>query len=368
MIVTLRRLGDPARFIAERRGFPAMSVFQSEEWLTTFFAEAEGAPIHEARLENAQGLAALGYVSGRTIRRPPLIGARAARVMESGLADIDAIYNEYVDLFIHEAAPADTRERIIGAIIEHSRADEIVIANAQPALVEACRRAAAAVGWRAIDHRIQPTYFVDLDAARREGTDALIFASPSIRKRIERARRRYDAEGALVVRVVRPGPDWSESFETLMKLHQDSWRARGSGGAFANMKFASFHRRLALGAPHLVEIVELCLGDRVIASLYNLLHGDRAYNYQSGVRLEADNQLVPGLVAHAAAADLYLERGFSVYDLLAGDARYKSQLARQGDPLTTIVLERANPLRDGLKSCLKMARRVLDRRPGTRHT
>jgi CelD/BcsL family acetyltransferase involved in cellulose biosynthesis len=81
-------------------------------------------------------------------------------------------------------------------------------------------------------------------------------------------------------------------------------------------------------------------GDQTIAVLYNLIHGARVMNYQSGFLYETDNRLAPGFVAHAIAAQHYSSARFNTYDLLAGDADYKQRLGKQETTLTSLVLER----------------------------
>ena len=81
-------------------------------------------------------------------------------------------------------------------------------------------------------------------------------------------------------------------------------------------------------------------------------------NYQSGFRMETDNQITPGFVCHALACQHYLEQGASEYNLLAGEADYKKRLGEKKDQLTSLVVERPT-FRNNVKNALKPLRSFL---------
>jgi len=83
-------------------------------------------------------------------------------------------------------------------------------------------------------------------------------------------------------------------------------------------------------------------------------------NYQTGLVLETDARLKPGLVCHALAIEHARAAGADTYDFLAGAQRYKTTLVPRGQSngqdLHWVDLDMANSLRGrwaGSRSFLK---------------
>jgi len=186
----------------------------------------------------------------------------------------------------------------------------------------------------------QATYAVDLGSLRERGRGALDDMTSSTRRQIRRARRLYEATGEL--RLIRAqGPTAQRAaLDDLASLHQARWRARGKPGAFASPIFVALVDELLArsGPADGVEILRACVGQRTIGLLLNLTAGGDVLNYQSAFVDEADNRLKPGLLTHALAIDHYLKSGRGVYDLLAGDARYKASLAAPRERLVWLSI------------------------------
>ncbi len=207
--------------------------------------------------------------------------------------------------------------------------------------------------------RVQPVFAIDLAARCGDGAGALDKGSGALKAKINRAQRRYEERGPVELRVARSEQDRTGIWRTLVDLHQEGWRRRGETGAFANPAFVAFHERLQRLAPDATQLLEVRVGGEPIGCLYNFLHQGRVLNYQSGFRFEDDNQLTPGLVTHALAAQHYLEAGYDAYDLLAGDAEYKRRLADETGRLLTVVLEKRDGVRANLRRALKGLRRAV---------
>ena len=54
------------------------------------------------------------------------------------------------------------------------------------------------------------------------------------------------------------------------------------------------------------DLFSVFAGEQRVGVLYNFNHGGCVMNYQSGFRMETDNQLTPGFVCHALACQHYL--------------------------------------------------------------
>ncbi len=330
--------------------------FQSPAWVETWI---DGAPadvvIGSVRVfDDLRGVYALCLVGV-----PPatsLIAPVEARFQETGVAAYDRVYVEYNDILVARGAPPDAREAAVSALIDAlPRVDEFVFRNARPALVLAVDEVAEQRKFAVRSLSLLPTFQIDLRAKGRKS----VFGgfSPSLRAKIRRSIRRYEERGP--VRLERAGTeaDRAISWTELMRLHAQTWSKRGMNGVFAEKSFADFHQRLAERDADAVDLVRLTVGGEAIGALYNFIAGDRVYNYQSGFRYESDNQLAPGFVCHALAADRYREEGFSVYDMMAGEAEYKRRLGVQGEILETIVVTRRG-LRAFMHGAAKAVRRL----------
>lgn len=211
-------------------------------------------------------------------------------------------------------------------------AGEVVFGGVDAGFAADLRAAAGSSGYRIRTVREAPRFWVDLDQARRHGPQSLAWATPATRAAIRRSNRLYSE-----LHVDEPGGiaealDW---FEALRVLHVARWQREGHSGAFANPAFGPVHRQfLAEAFPlGLATILRVRAGERPIGYLYLLFGRGWAHSYQSGFVREADNRLKPGLTAHAAAIAWAAGRGLAAYDLMAGEARYKRELATDSDPL-----------------------------------
>jgi CelD/BcsL family acetyltransferase involved in cellulose biosynthesis len=104
-----------------------------------------------------------------------------------------------------------------------------------------------------------------------------------------------------------------------------------------------------------------------VGCLYGYVEQRRLMIYQSGfAAFPGDNRIKPGLVTHAMCMQSALEAGFDEYDLLAGDQRYKRELAATERQLVwaRVVRRRPRPLAiAGISQVRGAARRRL--RPPT---
>lgn len=187
---------------------------------------------------------------------------------------------------------------------------------------------AAAGAWVSV-RSAQRSFAVDLAALRAQGGDALAAMKPNTRQQIRRARRLYAERGEVAIAPVEGARSCAAAIAELATLHQARWQAKGAAGSFASPVFRRLVQELCDrgAAAGDVEILRATAGDSTIGILLNLrAHGEVA-NYIGAFRLEDDNRLKPGLLTHALAIEHHLAAGSRVYDLLAGEARYKASLA-----------------------------------------
>ena len=350
--VFYRPLTDHEAFLGDWRDLFALSdqasFFQSPYWMSAWLQNAP----RKARLfqigATVNGVTvALGVVSAAP-RTPPVLGLQESWFFEFGDTARDAVYIEYNDLLIATDAPSETRESIFNGLFEAMGGnDNFVLRNLRPEAVNAVRARAEVHELYSRTLHEQPVYVCDL--TQGETLDGL---SKSLQTKIRRSKSLYESRGALTAGVAQSDSEKSAAWDALVRLHGESWKARGKPSVFDNPNLVSFHNALATAAPNALDLFVVKVGDETIAVLYNFIHEKRVMNYQTGLKFEDDNRLAPGFVAHFLAAEHYQRAGFETYDLLAGDADYKQRLGTVETTLTSLVLERPT-WRNRLRSLIK---------------
>lgn len=195
--------------------------------------------------------------------------------------------------------------------------------------------------------------------------DVLAVLRSGPRQRIRRSRKAFGPLHAT----------WAEDEDTaldvldeLIDLHQQRWTAAGEPGAFAEPDVVAFHRTLV---PRLLprgEVMLFRLRDddgATVGCLYGFVDAGRLLFYQGGFTPMEDNKRRPGLTTHAACLQACRDRGLHTYDLLAGDARYKRELATGERTLVWATVERPG-VRTGLDRGRRTAKALARRAAGAR--
>jgi len=210
---------------------------------------------------------------------------------------------------------------------------------------DAVRDAAMAVGSCRVK-ATRPAPYAALEGVTAESWLAQLGAST--RYQLRRSRRRYEADGPLVVQRAACVAEGQAFLTELASLHQVRWTARNAPGAFAEPAFTAFHRALIdRGLPRgEVDLIRVSVptlhGSRVIGLLYNLRWQDRIYAYQGGFDYAAGSpHEKPGLTCHHAAIEGAIASRMARYDFLAGEARYKTNLGNGDVPLHWLELRQA---------------------------
>lgn len=216
--------------------------------------------------------------------------------------------------------------------------DEIHVAMATEEIAQRARDA----NLMTLEMAHKPSWFVDLEAVRRSGKSYIETLSGNTRHQIRRALRLYQEQGPVTARAAGSTEEAMGFFEEFGKLHQATWTSRGQPGGFSNPYFVAFHRALLNRCiPRgTAELVRVAAGDNVIGQVYNFVHDGHVYAYQTGFAYSDDAKLKPGLVSHCLCIERHLTGGAQVYDFMAGDNRYKSNLGSRGPDMMHHILQR----------------------------
>jgi CelD/BcsL family acetyltransferase involved in cellulose biosynthesis len=263
------------------------------------------------------------FLGKRRLRRHGFVPSRALYVNTTGLPDYDELCIEHNGLVVrpdHGLSLASLVQLIPGDW------DELFLPAVDGDAFAALAGAPLPDGMRVRIDREVANYHIDLERVRQSKDGYVALLGSSTRAQMRKAMR---AAGDVTFEVAADDRAAQDIYDELVALHQRSWRMRGHPGAFADPWFDRFHRRLiAKRFRHgEIQLVRLRAGELTIGCLYNFIADGRVLFYQCGFGSPADRHIRPGYLCHAHAIEHCAREGLAIYDLLGGDARYKSSLA-----------------------------------------
>lgn len=287
---------------------------------------------------------ALGLFVRRTLLRLRCLPSRGWLLHTTGESRLDDLTAEHNALLVRDGLTPVEEGGILAALFAQCRdLDQLVVPNAS-----------RVPHWSACDAgpglllrlHAEQAYRVDLAPVRAAGGDYVSSLGATTRATIRRSQRLYAQLGLLRLHVAADAAEALSYLDRLKALHQAYWVSRGRPGVFGNPAFETFHREL-IGtgfADGGIRLLRLTAGEHDVGYLYNFVRDGQMLSYQSGVRFDllAGNHH-PGLLIHALAVQQALEQGLQGYDFMAGESRYKRQLANHLYPMTSYALHRDTP-------------------------
>jgi CelD/BcsL family acetyltransferase involved in cellulose biosynthesis len=263
------------------------------------------------------------FVGKRRVRRHGVVPSRAVYVNATGLEAYDELCLEHNAIL---AAPdgGASFAALVGLL--PGDWDELFLPATDGETFEHLASAQLGDGMRVLKDREVANYHIDLERVRTSKDGYVALLGSSTRAQMRKAQR---ASGDVELEIAADERTALDIYDEMVALHQRSWRMRGHPGAFADPWFDRFHRRLiAKRLRHAeIQLVRLRNKDLTIGCLYNFVSSGRVLFYQCGFGAPADKHIRPGYLCHAHAIEHCAKRGLGIYDLLGGDARYKSSLA-----------------------------------------
>jgi CelD/BcsL family acetyltransferase involved in cellulose biosynthesis len=342
-----------ARWRALEASIPDPPLARGWDWTAAWLRHyGDVVPHRFAFAERAGTTIGAALVTSSRARGRADLGLRQLHVGTAGEPEGEGIFVEYNGVL---AAPGEL-ETVAGALVAALAGergwDELLLDGFE--LADA-RAFAVAAPQLVVGDVASPC--TDLAAIRADGGEVIAALAKGPRSRIRRSLRgmgelegewAVERESALAI------------LDELVVLHQARWEAAGERGAFASPRALGFHRDLidALVGQERVVLYRVHAGGETVACLYGMVDRNRMLFYQSGVVELTDQKLKPGLVAHALCMQACLERGLDAYDFLAGDSRYKRELATGEERVAWGRLSRST-----IRPLLSGAARRLARRP-----
>ncbi len=173
-------------------------------------------------------------------------------------------------------------------------------------------------------------HVTDLATIRSRGGDVTSALSKSVAAKIRKNDRRFTEKfGPMVAEWVEDINRANSVFDELVVLHQARWQSAGYSGSFASARFLGFHRSLIerLLPTRRVILYRVCAGDQIVGTFYGFVEQGVIYHYQWGLAHFDDNALSPGFVVGVHCMQEAMARGYDEVNWLAGDVRYKRDLA-----------------------------------------
>lgn len=338
LTVDISSPGAPRALEEEWRGLEKAaepSFFQSWTWIGTWLESLQSPPLL-LRLRDAAGLAGLGLIVPRRVRRHGLVVSRQWHLNAWGDGDLDRLAIEYNGLLLRRDLGSEALSAVFRVLRERDDWDEWVLPGVPPSYVQAGQ----AAGLACVCDHAAPCFVIALDRLRGQADGLIGMLSANSRAQLRRALKMAEESGPLALTPARTVQEAQDFFAQMRALDR-----RAQAGAFATPARVDFHRRLierALPRGEL-EILAASAGKTVFGFLYHFIYEGRVLAYQAAYRAGVDNRHRPGLVMHHLAIARAAARGDQVYDFLAGEARYKRSLGVPGESLLWCRLQRDRP-------------------------
>ncbi len=161
--------------------------------------------------------------------------------------------------------------------------------------------------------------------------------------KIRKNRRKFDERfGPITTTWAETVEDGLEILRELIPLHQDRWQRIDQPGSFASPRFSAFHQELIrrLLPKGQIVLFRVTAGEQIIGTFYGFVEAGVIYHYQWGLAQFDQNSLSPGFVVGALCMEEAAARGLNELNWLAGDTRYKRELANEQRELVWAELHR----------------------------
>jgi CelD/BcsL family acetyltransferase involved in cellulose biosynthesis len=321
------------------------SFFLSWDWIGCWLRESAVSP-YLIIARHQDRVVAMALLKPSRRRRHHVLRTNALMLHQTGDPEIDIITIEHNGILVDRDFASAAMRACVNFLIHNRQADggldwDELHLGGLPA-PEGLRPLADQTGLMMWYYSYKPSWVVDLAELRRSGGSYLESLGANTRYQIRRSIRLYEKRGGLSAVPARGVDEAMRYFDHMKELHQRYWSGRGGVGSFAYPFFERFHRALITDClpKGTVELVRITAGGEPIGYVYNFVSNGWVCAYLTGFRYEEDSKLKPGLVSHHLCIARHLQQGARLYDFLAGNERYKANLARLGPDIGYLILQR----------------------------
>ena len=312
-----------------------MSWLWIGSWLDRLPAEV---PRWLLRAESAGRVVGLGVICSNTVRRHGVFVSRGLYLHCTGRSELDELTVEYNGFLAEDGWEREVTQRCIEFLRDEQGWDELYFDGwHRPDLLGSMQ---ANRLWQVKIVR-RPCPYVDLEALRCSERPYVELLSRKTRYHLRHSIREYSRLGDLKFDVATTADEALCFLAELKRLHQHSWNTKGQSGSFANRFFDEFHQEFVRRRfpDNVIQLARLRVGEQALGYLYNFVYRGRVYFYQSGIDYDLDGRLNPGLVCQAYAVEFNKVCSYKIYDFMAGDVKYKRDLATHSTEMLWLVLQ-----------------------------
>ena len=302
-------------------------------WTETWLASYGDAVDHRFVVgEQDDGPGGIALVCAGTGRRRGPFRLKSLHLGTAGEPPGSGVFVEYNRVLVRPAQRDAFAAALMGLLRDDASWHELALDGFAPEDAEPLLRAEPGFITRS-----EPSPVLTL-AALGEGGAVGAVKSGTRRK----VRRSMEALGDLSTEWASTSDHALDILQELIELHQSRWRAAGKPGAFSDQRFIRFHSELIprLLPERRVILFRVRAGSGTVGCLYHFVERKRALFYQSGFAVHEDRRITPGFVAFVLCMDECAKEGLVEYDFLAGDDRYKRDLATTTRELVWATLRR----------------------------
>jgi CelD/BcsL family acetyltransferase involved in cellulose biosynthesis len=312
----------------------AATAFLRWSWVSARL-KAATVPVLLLQLFEGDALVGLAFATIHRVRRKGLLPSRILYLNDFGDPAHDIACVEYNDLLLPAGREAELRQAGFAALAALATPPFDAI-SIRSCLAEVAH-ALTATGLSPLIEGSASCAAIDL-AAVRAGGSVLALVSANSRQQIRRAMRLYEEQGPLRCQRAETLTEALNWLDALALLHARRWnRSDLIATPYRQMLENLIRVGLADGS---VEVVRIQAGTSILGYFVNLIDPGGVRFYLGALAYDTDARLKPGLVAHALCAQHHADAGQPLYDFLAGEARYKTQLGEPSAPMQSLLFRR----------------------------
>ncbi|MCK5394842.1 MAG: GNAT family N-acetyltransferase [Gammaproteobacteria bacterium] len=319
------------------------SYFQSWGWIETWLDKiVNDLQIIAVKVWLDESLVGLGLFSSRDIKRHFIFRSRAMYLNEYPFDGGNMVieYNGLLAASKHEGSVY--RETVDFLLARYQQYDEFYFGAIPQDLSPLSSKIFYSGNARCLINGQSPTWSVDLLSFSAGIDSYLASLSRNRRGQIRRSIKVYEQDGPLQITEAKSVEQALRYFDQLKVLHTAYWQSKGENGSFANPRWENFHRTLVKRRFDAGEIQLLKVSSHhsEIGYIYSFILEKHVSVIQTGFKSSKDKRLMPGYVAHTVALTYNRSKGMHIYDLMHGEALYKSILCNRKQQLVWFVLQR----------------------------